>query len=167
MVTMMVSATPLRAGQVENPEYKAWASFKVGSSRTLTGKTTGGFKTIELQDQAILVEIQNDKVMILHPNGVAQVKPAPLPAKVDEKNAKLVGTETVQAMGKSFKCKVYEMAKISSPNGAKSSQTKKWICDDVPGGIVKVEVSITEPGPSPDLQYHRTETNLLTAFEVK
>ena len=73
-------------------------------------------------------------------------------------------------MGKTFKCKVYEMAKktwASASGGQKSSQAKNWVSGDVPGGLVKVEVHITEPGPSQGLEYKRTETYLLSAYEAK
>jgi uncharacterized protein YfaS (alpha-2-macroglobulin family) len=177
-IMVLVAASPLRAGQVDNPEYKAWASFKVGSSRTLTGKSTGGFKTIEESNQSILEKVENDKVMILthtstdgRPSARPDLdKPLPLAARIDAKDMKYVGEESIQVMGKTFKCKVYETPKKTwnaASGGQKSSQTKKWMCDDVPGGLVKVEVYITEPGPSEGLQYKRTETSLLSAYEAK
>jgi hypothetical protein len=171
IVAIMVSAAPLRAGQVDDPESKAWASFKVGSSRTITGKSTGGFLTQKVAYQSTLVKIADGQVTIqtqTTANGRLVSRQAqPVATKIDQKDIKYIGEESVDAMGKTFKCKVYEMAKITSPNGAKSSQSKKWICDDVPGGLVKVEVHLTEPGPSAGQQYKRTETSLLTAYEAK
>jgi hypothetical protein len=167
MAAIMVSAAPMRAGQIENPEYNAWAKFKIGSSRTLAGAHggSGSFTATQGSSPSTLEKVENDKITIR--GGPPIFGYGPITAKIDQKDIKFLGEETVTAMGKTFKCKVYELAKITSPNGAKSSQLKKWINDEVPGGLVKEENKITEPGPSPDLQYHRTETFLLTAYEVK
>ena len=168
-IMVLVAASSLRAGQIDNPEYKAWASFKVGSSRTLTASGGGGGYVKSSGGgtlQSTLKGIAGDKVMVqLGTN--ANSPSFPVPAKIDERNIKYVGEASIQAMGKTFKCKIYELPKQTSPNGAKSSQTKKWICDDVPGGLVKQEDYHTGPGPSPDLQYKWTETLLLSAYEVK
>jgi len=161
-IMVLGAAPPLRGGQVDNPEYKAWASFKVGSSRTLTGVHTGGFSSTKVSYPSTLVKVTADQVT-LHGGG-------PVPAKLDQKDIKYVGEESVNVMGKTFKCKVYEMAKKTwnaASGGQKSSQGKLWISDEVPGGVVKSENQLTEPGPSEGLQYHRTETFLLSAYEAK
>jgi hypothetical protein len=175
MVAMMVSAAPLRAGQMDNPEYKAWASFKVGSSSTLTVKGAGGGGYLRPSSgvpasQSTLVEIDSDKVMILLGSPSATNKPRPVLATMNAGIMKQVGEESVDAMGKTFKCKVYETPKdtwnAADGSGQKSTQTKKWICDDVPGGLVKMEIYRTDPAPDGQ-QYHNTETHLLSAYEVK
>jgi hypothetical protein len=170
MAAVMALAAPLRAGQIDNPEYKAWAKFKVGSSRTLTGAHGGGASFVATGSSSLstLLAITSDKVTIK--GDVPIFGYGPITARIDEKDIKYIGEENVQAMGKTFKCKVYTLPKKTwnaATGGQKSSQLKKWINDEVPGGLVKEENAISEPGPSPDLQYHRTETFLLTAYEVK
>jgi len=175
IVAIMALSTPLRAGQVENPEYKAWASFTVGSSSSLTLKGAGGGGYLRssggaFTNQSTLVEVDKDKVMILIGSPSDSNKPRPVSATMNDGIMKQAGEENVSAMGKTFKCKVYETPKITANaadgSGQKSIQTKKWICDDVPGGLVKMEIYRTNPAPDGQ-EYHNTETHLLCAYEVK
>jgi hypothetical protein len=174
-IIVLAAAAPLRASQVDNPEYKAWASFKVGSSSTLTVKGAGGGGYVRgsggSADQATtLVEVDSDKVMVVLGSPSATNKPRPVSATMNDGVMKQVGEESVSAMGKTFQCKIYETPKYTGNaadgSGQKSLQTRKWICDDVPGGLVKMEIYRTDPAPDGQ-QYHNTETHLLIAYEVK
>lgn len=175
MVAIMASAAPLRAGQVDNPEYKGWASFKVGSSSTLTVKGAGGGGYLRgsgggTAQLTTLAEVDSDKVLVVTGTPSPTNKPRPVPATMSDGVMKQVGEESVTAMGKTFKCKIYETPKFTANaadgSGQKSIQTREWFCDEVPGGLVKMEIYRTDPAPDGQ-QYHNTETHLLTAYEVK
>jgi hypothetical protein len=167
-IMVLVAASSLRAGQMDNPEYIAWAKFKVESSRTLAVSGGGGGYVRSSGGVAYISQtlrgIADDAVRISLGKNTNTFR---VPAKIDDKSLKHVGEESIQAMGKTFKCSVYEVPKYTSPNGEKTIQTKKWICGDVPGGLVKQEDAHTGPGPSAGQQYKWTETSLLSAYEVK
>ena len=58
-------------------------------------------------------------------------------AEATSAQGKVVGMETIQVAGKSLKCKVWEM-EIKA--GDKTSITRTYLSEEVPGGTVKIEV---------------------------
>ena len=154
-VACALLASTARAADTDNPEFKAWSAYKVGTTvKRHQSVSTAGTKQ-EMEMTTKLVELAADKavvedsvamnvngqVMNLPGNkrtipaklsGPAVVPPAvPNAPKVDAKE----GEETVEAGGKSYKCKTVETA-MKGPQGETSS--KIWTSTDVPGGLVKM-----------------------------
>jgi hypothetical protein len=174
-----------RAEQIDSPRYQAWAKFKVGSSHTLSGEMNAGGMQIQTEMTEKLVEVTDDHVAVettTTTNVMGQSHTSPprqrtIPAKEDIKDAKEVGTEDVQAMGKTFSCKVWELADVGappagrpgpggpSPDNQRKSSAKIWASPDVPGGMVKMEFQSHSgaPGQGPDMNM----TYLLKSYEVK
>jgi hypothetical protein len=173
-----------RGEQVDSPRYQAWAKFKVGSSHTLQGEADAGGMTIHSEMTETLAEVTDDHVTVETTNttnvmGRDHTTPPrrrTIPAKEDIKDAKQVGTEDVQAMGKTFSCKVWEVTE--APTGAAPGQpganagdqrhgsAKIWASPDVPGGVVKMEVKGHTGGPKEQGQ-DVTLTYLLKSYEAK
>jgi hypothetical protein len=173
-----------RAEQIDSPRYQAWSKFKVGSSHTLSGEMNAGGMQIQSEMTQKLVEVADDHVAIETTNttnvmGRDHTTPPRreiIPAKEDIKDAKEIGTEDVQAMGKTFTCKVWEVTDMpAAPAGRpgakpddqqRHSSAKIWSSTDVPGGLVKMEMKSHAGGPQgqgPDL----TMTYLLKSYEAK
>ncbi len=71
-------------------------------------------------------------------------------AKVEAQEVKDLGRQDVRAMGRTFKCEVYQMkddtvAGKERPWGGKA---KVWVCPEVPGGVVKWDVNPQYTQPS-------------------
>ena len=175
-----------RAEQIDSPRYQAWSKFKVGSSHTLSGQMNAGAMQIQTEMTEKLVEVTDDHVTVetttttnvMGQNHTSPPRQRTIPAKEDIKDAKQVGTEDVQAMGKTFSCKVWELTDIGAPpagrpgpvggnaNGnERHASGKIWASSDVPGGVVKMEFQghSGPPGQGSDI----TMTYLLKSYEVK
>ena len=145
---MLSCAGLVRAEQVSNPQFENWKKFNEGSSATVT-------TTIEAKGQKINTESTNkltakaDDQVTVEMSGTVEVagqkRPIPpqsqkVPAKVEKEDAPVqVGeaTEKVEAAGKTFDCKVYEITKALG-NG-QTVKAKTWLNSEVPGGVVKME----------------------------
>jgi hypothetical protein len=152
-----------------NPRYTAWAKYSVGSNQTIEGDINRGQMVIHSKTITTLKQVADDHVTVtiqttVSVNGQDHSQPPhdqDIPATSDASKYKEDGEEDVTAVGKTFKCKVYEFtgAAPAGPPGAASgpSTAKVWACEDVPGGVVKINVS----GGAVDV------TMLLTAYEAK
>ena len=147
-----------QAETVKNPEYENWARFKPGAmvkhatkslanGQEITSTTTN--KLIEITPEKLVVELSSSMEMSgqkmdsppmkrdvpaeMDKAIVARTDPAQNPDMKEEK-------ETVTVAGKKFDCKV--VIYTSEANGMKSV-SKSWLCNDVPGGLVKTEVKTT------------------------
>jgi len=174
-ILVLGAVSPSRADQIDNPRYKAWASFKKGSSRTLDATIQAGPVQVQTSMQSTLTDVTDDMVTVQTQSTstyAGQTRQSPphnqtIAAKVDQKDIKDDGEESIDAMGKTFKCKVYEASAAAA--GASNSaigQVKFWTSDDVPGGIVKMAVNVPTPGPGGQ-GTTTTITYLLSAYEVK
>lgn len=142
------------AEQVENPQYRNWAKFPVGT--TLTRKmttdsaksegmtvTTFTFKITEKTDEVVLVESQatteyhggrvekNPPVTDRHPRQIA------LPdgiKKEDWGKPKGGVEENVTVLGRAYKARKTESK--GSTDAGELTQTL-WSSEDIPGGLVK------------------------------
>jgi hypothetical protein len=140
------------AEQIDNPNYKTWASYKPGSWAKYTIVSDGGnFKT-EMVMTMKLMEVTPEKVTLEYSNtmnvGGQKIDTPPqksdIPAKTekaagDDKTkvdvtTKDAGQEDVAVGGKSYKCKVQETT-TKSPQGTATG--KSWTSEEVPGGTVK------------------------------
>ncbi len=142
-----------KAEMVENPQYRNWAKFPVGT--TLTRKmttdsaksegmtvTTFTFKITEKTDDAVVVESvatteyhggrveKNPVVTDRHPRQVA----LPDGAKKDEWGKPKGTDDTVTVLGKAYKSRKSEST--GSTDAGKYVQ-KVWMSEDIPGGLLK------------------------------
>jgi hypothetical protein len=152
--------------QMDNPAFTAWSKFAVGSSETLSAELQGPNpqapkmtmemvrKLVEKADDHVTIEVTTTI------DAAGQKKELParnqnVPAKMEKKDVKSSGTEDVEAAGKKYTCKVYDIKGFSTQNP--DATVKLWVNDEIPGGLVKMEAQ------SP----RGTMTSLLKSFETK
>jgi hypothetical protein len=142
---MLVLTLLLAALQSQNPEYDAWASCKAGSWTRLLMTAESDGVTVSLEFTNTLLELTPQKAVIERKTKEKGEKTSitkedipsdrnPHPVKVEAE-----GNEEVDCSGKSLKCKW-----IQGSQGEKIPKTKIWMNQDVPGGIVKVELVTSE-----------------------
>ena len=116
----------------------AWAKLKTTSETTVAGHTTN----MTIETKMTLVAKTADKATVETETtmmGNTTKTKADIPLKSDAKGAAQttpvkMGSESITVAGKTFKCKTAEVQ--SEANGMKTN-TKSWMADEVPGGIVK------------------------------
>lgn len=132
----------------DDPRYKYWSSCKAGSwvkSHMVVEQGGMQFETDQVQK---LVDIADDKVT-LEVSGTRKFngKESPMPPRKQEIRAKYKegdtnieseGDETLEVAGKSYKCHWIQMTMKSGPN---PGHMKAWMTSDVPGGVLKAEVT--------------------------
>jgi len=171
---LALMARSASAEQIDNPRYQVWSSFKVGSNSTMTGSMDMGQFKMQLERKQTLTEVADDHVTIeiqTTTNMMGQARPGKprketITAKVEKSDVKDLGEETVEAMGKSFKCKVLEFTteQPAGPGGQMvKADTKVYVTKDVPGGQVKMMSDVINP----QNQQHILMTYLLKSFESK
>ena len=167
---------PARAGDmVDNHKYQAWAKFKPGSSSTISADIDKAGNKIHLDMTRKLVSLDDDKVVIevastvtfMGHDHAAPTRQETYPAKIDKEKVdiKKTGDKEIDAMGKTFKCTVYEATgdpdaptgrgAVMNPDNMKATA---YISDDVPGGLVRLD------GKGQD---GKDMTLVLTAMETK
>jgi len=157
------AAATARAEMVENPQYKVWSKFGVGSSSTVSGEWTFNNQKMTMSSARKLTEKTDDHVTLevidtMDFGGQARTMPARkvnVPAQAEKKDVTEAGSEDVTAAGKTFSCKIYEMKDIASAHP--ETKVRFWINPEVPGGIVKMLIN------SP----HGEMTMLLKSYESK
>jgi hypothetical protein len=154
-LAICLAAAGVRAGdnaaKVDNPLYKGWSKYKVGSSVTYKAEAPGpDGKIAVVTVTSTLTRLTDDGAEI---DAAASVDGKPpthktrtIPAKVDVDVVKSGGeNEDVEAMGKMIKCKKYELPQ-SADGGADEEKFQYWISDDVVGGLVKMAVPAARRG---------------------
>ncbi len=159
MIAFVLAA--LVQDQIDNLEYKAWASFKPGSS--VTFKTLQEGKESNLEQKVTLKSVGDGEVVLqteMISNGAVLGKGTDrkVAAKVPEAGNKKVkeGEEEIEVAGKKMKCRWVVIDKTVS-NG-KEFQLKFWGHDDVPGHAVRIEIYSAGT---------KTATMVATAWEKK
>jgi hypothetical protein len=146
-----------RADQVDNPAYKSWASQKPGTSISLSTSTTANSQTVKMETKTTLSAVADDKVTVsidstMDMNG--QKMPIPTQSRDLKKTIDTNATqspmditpdilakaseESVTVPAGTFKAKVIDIN--FSQQGA-NFKGKMWFTNDVPGGIVKSEIT--------------------------
>ncbi len=145
---------------IENPEFTSWSKFKKGTSITLKTTSTAAGVSSEITATTTLVEVGADK-LVLEYSSVTKVnnmefkadpdkrdvmktiklpKVAKKDVKVEKQPTPEEGTETLKTAGTEVKTKWYKnKAEVA---GAKT-ESKLWLSDEVPGGMVKMEATTT------------------------
>jgi hypothetical protein len=156
----------------QNPKYLAWSKFKPGSSETFEADIQTQGQRYHIETKQTLVSVTDDEVVVetLSKGTVKGQRPTEsskretFKADAGATDLKLIGEKEVTAMGKTFKCKVFEgTGKSSTPAaGAKESPAALkgtiYLCDEIPGGLVRLDTA----GPD-----GKTQTFILTGVEVK
>jgi hypothetical protein len=134
---------------VENPAYKQWAKFKVGTSvKHRSEMETSGQKMVTDMTRT-LKSVDETKAVVTtatsmdmggrkmdmpgsDENIMAKIKKVEPPADAPKTET---GEEEIEAAGKKWKCKWMKLT--SEAQGQKMTITT-WMCDDVPGQMVKM-----------------------------
>jgi hypothetical protein len=184
MIVYGSGASLVRAADVvDSPRYQAWSKFKVGSSHTLSGTMNGGAVPVQTEMTQKLVELTDDHVTIettatttvMGRSHTMPPRSQSIPAKEEMKDVTELGNEKVDAMGKTFDCKVYEITKgppvatgrPTQPNQESGGKAKIWVSPEVPGGVVKLEATGHSANPSAGEGGTITMTYLLKSYEAK
>jgi hypothetical protein len=164
MVIGMTVSVAMCQDMVDNPAYKAWAAFKVGTVTKMSMNSTMTMNDKEMVTKmtmtSTLKELTADKATIevvteMDMNGTKTAMPAqkqeiaakvakgadtqPAGIKVTEKGK---GDEEVAVGDKKYKCHWVENLMTSD---TMETTSKVWTCADVPGGTVKSVTDMTKP----------------------
>lgn len=156
---------------LENPQFQAWSRFGVGSTVTLSGTMDTGAAKVQLSLHSRLVEKGEDFVLVEVTGSTTTAgrtqTTAPQMNRITAKTTELYrsGEQTIDAMGRSFRCTVWEGLPGASPGAAPDTAAGNtngrkglmYVSPEVPGGLVKLEA--THPQGSLNL--------LLKSFEAK
>lgn len=153
--------------KMDNPQYTYWKSCKPGSwvKHKMVMEAQG--MKMESETVSTLVEVTPEKVVLeaktsMNAAGRKMELPSQkqdVPAQVEKKPGQAPPSEKDEEIiveGKSYKCRSYEFEQTEKGQAMKG---KGWMCPDVPGGMVKSEIS------SPQLP--KPMQLLLVAFEKK
>jgi hypothetical protein len=167
-VAAAAPAGPSAPAGVENPEYTVWAKFKEGATFTLAqDREIGGVKKVKVHTEVVnrLVRITPERAVVESASvvevgeEVTRTTPArkEIPARTERPSLREAGEAEVEAMGRRFKCKVYEfVAEAADPpeRDPRNPRTKPatrpqvqavkgkmFLSPEVPGGVVKAELA--------------------------
>lgn len=144
MKSLMAAALLLGIVQSKNPEYDHWANCKAGSWVKLKVEAEQGGIKILMESTHKLLELTAEKAVVERKSkttvgGQAQPEdtekedvPAgndPNPTKIEKE-----GDEEIDVAGKKLKCHWIQ-------GSQKEAKVKFWISKDVPGGVVKAELT--------------------------
>jgi hypothetical protein len=137
---------------IDNPQYKAWANYKIGTRLFLRQAITEQGKQTRSEITQELIEITPEKVVIeigkVADLGKHEGKPRKeIPAKIEKGRENLphdftgtstaAGQESPAIAGRRRNCTIYEFA---GENERGKFTGKLWATDEIPGGIAKVEM---------------------------
>jgi len=164
MAIGMMASVALCEDMVENPQYKSWSAFKVGTVVKMQMNTSTKVGDMEMATKmamtTTLKELTADKAVVemvaeMDMNGTKTAMPAQkqeIPAKVAAGAAsqpagvtvtkKGEGDEEVAVGDKKYKCHWVENQMTSDQMEGTS---KTWTCSDVPGGMVKMVSDTSKP----------------------
>ena len=165
-VAVLAMAVPASAAEtIDNPQFAMWLKHKKGPSITLKTTSTGD-ATSETVTTTALLEVGNDKVVVEMSGStkisgmefktpptkreVAKTFELPEGTKKEDfreggkpKGTYEEGTETLKVAGAEYKTKWY---KYKVEIGQVKGDAKLWVCDDVPGTMVKMEMTTVAAG---------------------
>ncbi len=127
---------------VENPQFKACATFNVGSGQVMEVAMGEGDHAMKMSTKQTLVEKGDEELTVevvatMEMGGQTRTMPAQkqkVPAKAPDQGIKELGHESVTAAGETFDTVVYQLEQ-------KRMTMKAWFSDKVPGGIVKMSMT--------------------------
>ncbi len=148
---ILVAVGLLALQEVENPDYKRWATFKAGSwVRFKSEIENGGNKlAVPLETTMTLLEI-DEKQAVVEEQIVNTMQPKDSPKQEKPKKRTLKATrkakegetkegdEEIEVGGKKLAC---HWTEVSGPSGS----VKTWVNPEVPGAA-KIEVGLPSKG---------------------
>lgn len=156
-LTAFFSLAAAQDEMIENPEYKGWASQKVGawvkqklSNDMGTMKVEGDMTTTlkELTPEKAVLEVKTVVDVMGQKNESSMTRTAPVKIRkgTDGHGGKVEtiaeGDEELTIKDKKYKCHWIQM-KITSKQG--TMMAKNWRSDQIPGGSVKLEINSEGP----------------------
>ena len=147
-IVLALAALLVLVQDKDDPRYKYWSSCKVGSwVKTRMSMDQGGVQ-FEMDQVQKLIDIADDKVT-LEISGTRKFngKELPMPPRKQDIRAKYKegdvliekeGDEEIEVAGKKFKCHWLELTTRNGPNPGKM---KAWMTEEVPGGVIKAEIT--------------------------
>jgi hypothetical protein len=153
-----MSASACRADPVPNPEYAHWVKFKVGTvliTHTVTllngriaNETDTTTKLVSKAADKLVVQIQLNIAVLGHRPQAGQVTTQDIPATVENSvNAPVISPDDAKKKPERLRVNgtVYKAHEVDTDVTAigVTIHAKTWWCDDVPGGVVKMD-STTE-----------------------
>ena len=146
MKTLLVIAAGLLATQEsDNLEYKQWASCKVGSWVKMRSEieVAGNKLPVPNEMTTTLIDVDETKAVVEQVLATDIAGAAPEKAKKKTHRAKISrkdsnekeGDEEIDVAGKKLTCHWVEVK-------AAAAGTKTWTHPDVPGGIVRLEITV-------------------------
>ena len=187
------SGTAMAEEMVDNPAYKAWASYKPGTSVTRKMNTEMSMNNMKMESTMTqkLLEVTAEKVVVEtamengmpRRGGLCPMAPhkADIPAKIekskldsalasDDGKAKVTnvkdGTDTVEVKGTKLDAKTKDMDVEMEKEGMKmTGHIKQWLTDTIPGGNARMVVNnkIDQGEMSMDM----TVTTTVTDYKVE
>ncbi len=165
-----MAGSVVRAEQVDSPRYQAWANFKVGTIVILDGTMSNGpmeaqtelkEKLVELTPDSATVELTST-MTVMGQQHISPTRKQQIAAKEEKQDITEAGEESIDAMGKTFKCKILELKNDTpGPGGGSAGQLKIWVSPEVPGGAVKMSFDRPDPKGKPISMMY-----LLKSFEA-
>lgn len=151
-ILLAVLVAPFSGDEIDNPEFKMWSAYGVGTAVTLKSVTDTSGQKMEMSMTTTL-KSKSDKELVLETkmkmvfSGQTIDQPPTtrkVPAKVkkpkpvDTKKVKKpeTGKETIEAAGQKFAC---TWTKTTIEAAGSKTESKVWMCDEVPGRVVKME----------------------------
>lgn len=153
-----------RAADVDNPAYKAWAAYKVGTTFTTNAVTTAKGEKSETKQVHALLEKTADKIVVEitttipvgkstydskhkaeHPKTLKGDAPKPEDTGKQKETFVAKGEETLKLAGKEYKT-TWTTTKITNPGA--ETVVKRWTCPDAPIELLKMETKTTGSYPS-------------------
>ena len=161
MITLaaLAAATGVRAGEIENPEYKGWTGCKPGALVRIQMDTETSGQKIQMEMTHKLTEMTAEKAVIetttvMKVSGQTIEQPPQsrdVPAKIEEvkppEGAVNVakpeeGDEEIEVAGKKTKC---HWVKTTTEVSGTKAHSKVWQCPEIPGGMAKMETTMEGP----------------------
>ena len=142
-------------GTIDNPEYAAWSKFELGTSLTvkmvmesndMSHESTQLVKLLEVGSDNLVLETDMTMTIAGRKTHATVRRDVPKthapPSDVDKADAAKPavtleeGAETLTLGGARYKCQ-WKHTKVSVKG--KETELKTWHCDEVPGGMMKME----------------------------
>src|SRR4051812_32423765 len=120
-----VRAADDKPEMVDDPRYKAWAKFAPGSTSTLAGQMTAQGMQMQMEMKSTLADVKPEAVKVdqeLTITVMGNVQQPPkrtqtINAKAPKADVVEKGEQDVEAMGKTFHCKVIEVKRMPMGGG--------------------------------------------------
>ncbi len=178
LVSVLLLASGAVAELVANPAYENWSKFKPGTSISYRQNTNmGAGMSMQMDITQSLKEVTEEKAVVevaisnsMLPGG-SQTHTQEVPAKVEKENAvsftqlppgmegeaKSLGKEKVKVGETEYEC---EVTQIKGVMQGISAEGKSWTSDQVPGGLVKMEMKATGEQGAVDTNMQLTKIDI-------